>query len=217
MGLCLGPEECSGECKIGSLHISGFWTGNWNILSQLQHYGISVTEIKLISNSQWVQCDSKRKSVSEVSACYPMLEELTTNTVESNYSALLLSSISQHSNLQILSLYWCNLSSIATSSLIHFSQSPSNRLHKLTFKYCTIFLPIDTQQTTALHRMNVALHSLEIPWSVLDQMMSCINPFTQSLTELILHVDNDTHTCTSGVETILQEIPSNCPLLPLYQ
>ena len=44
-------------------------------------------------------------------------------------------------------------------------------------------------------------------------MMSCVNPFTQSLTELILHVDNDTHKCTSGVETILQKIFSNCPLL----
>ena len=44
-------------------------------------------------------------------------------------------------------------------------------------------------------------------------MMSCINPFTQSLTELILHVDKNTHTCTSGVETILQEILSTSSLL----
>ena len=86
-------------------------------------------------------------------------------------------------------------------------------IRSLALKKCTISLPEDNQQTTILTKMNVALHSLDISWSVLDQMMSCINPFTQSLTELILHVDNDTHTCTSGVETILQEIPSNCPLL----
>ena len=44
-------------------------------------------------------------------------------------------------------------------------------------------------------------------------MMLFVNPFTQSLIELILHADMNTHTYTLGVETILQELPSNCPLL----
>ena len=64
-------------------------------------------------------------------------------------------------------------------------------------------------------KRNLMLHSLDIPWSVLDQMISCINPFTQSLTEMILHDDVDTYTrtFTAGVKKILRKIPSNCPLL----
>ena len=120
---------------------------------------------------------------------------------------------SQQNNLHTLSLSRCTLSSEFTTSLIDSMQSIHCKLQNLALKKCTIYLPKDTQQTTILTKTNAKLHSLDISWSVLNQMMSCINPFTQSLTELILHVDNDTHTCTSGVETILQEIPTNCPLL----
>ena len=59
MGLHLGPEKCSGECKIVSLHISGHWTGNWKILLQLQPYAKSVTEIvvtdHILSNLIWLR------------------------------------------------------------------------------------------------------------------------------------------------------------------
>ena len=88
---------------------------------------------------------SKRKPVSEkVPTCYPVLEELTIENVETSSSASLLSFISQHSNLHILSLYQCDLSSVATSSLIHFLQSPNKRLHKLTLDECTIQIPDHT-------------------------------------------------------------------------
>ena len=48
--LVMGLQECSGECKIGSLHIAGHWTGNWKILTQLQPYTKSLEEIKLIGH-----------------------------------------------------------------------------------------------------------------------------------------------------------------------
>ena len=145
MGLHLGSEECSGECKIRSLHISGHWTRNWKILSKLQPHLKSVTEMKLVVIKEREQSDletSNLKSASEeVSACYPMLEELIIENVEICYSSTLLIFISQHNNLHILSLNQCNLSSIATSSLIHFLQSSNNRLHELTLEHCTIQIP----------------------------------------------------------------------------
>ena len=148
MGLRLGPEKCSGECKIGSLHLTGDWTENWKILLQLQPYTKSLTEIRLIDFEHWKQLDqekSKRKSVSEgVLPCYPMLGNCFIDYVEISYSATLLSFISKHSNLYFLTLYQCNLSSIATSSLIHFLQSPNNRLHQLTLEDCTIQIPDHT-------------------------------------------------------------------------
>ena len=145
MGLRLGPEKCSGECKIGLLHISGYWAGNVKILSNLQPYSKSITELKMAGHKQREQCNPEKKSVSEeVSACYPMLASLTIDNVEINYSTSLLSFISQHSSLHILSLIKCNLSSIATSSLIHFLQSPNNRLHQLTLDHCIIQIPDHT-------------------------------------------------------------------------
>ena len=57
MGLRLGPEECSRECKISSLHISGHWTENLKILSHLiQVHAKLVTGIKLVGNRQREHC-----------------------------------------------------------------------------------------------------------------------------------------------------------------
>ena len=76
-GLCLGPEECSGESKICSLHISGYWTENLRIMLQLQQFTKKVTKINFVDNEQWEQCDTEkieRKLLSEkLSTCYPML------------------------------------------------------------------------------------------------------------------------------------------------
>ena len=118
----------------------------------------------------------------------------------------------EQNNLCTLSMSRCNLSGDVTRSLIQSMQSLHCRIQNLALKGCTISLPEDTQQTTILVKMDVALHSLDISWSVLNQMMSCkINPFTQSLTELILGVDFGTYISTSGVEIIVQKIASHCP------
>ena len=160
MGLRLGPEECSGECKIGSLHVSGHWTGNWKILSQLQQYAKKVIEIKVFSNSnkQREQCDPEKcnKVVSEkMSGCYPMLEKFTIENIESTYSAPLLSFICQHSSLHILSLKQCSLSSIATSSLMYFLQSPNNRLHRLTLDDCEFQIPDHSISDSISYRLKL--------------------------------------------------------------
>ena len=91
-----------------------------------------------------------------MSVCYLNLEKLTIDYVEkSGNSASLLSFISQHSNLRILSLSQCNLSSIATSSLIHFLQSPNNRLHKLTLDDCTIQIPDHTNSVAISYQIEL--------------------------------------------------------------
>ena len=141
MGLRLGPEECSGECKIGSLHISGHWTGNWKILSQLQTYAKSVTEIKLVGNKQKVQHDSETsKRINtvhdKVSACYPMLEKLNIENAESGFPSYIVHFISQQNSLHTLSLKVCNLSNESISSLILCLQSVDNSLLELILDEC---------------------------------------------------------------------------------
>ena len=163
MGLRLGPEECSRECRISSLYISGHWTGNLKILSNLQLYTKSVTEIKLVGNKQRGQHDlerSEKEMVSEqVSACYPMVEKFRIENVES--SQFFASLLSQHSNIHILSLNKCNLSSVSTSSLIHFLQSPKTRLHKLTLNDCTIQISdhANSESAAISHQLQMKLTS----------------------------------------------------------
>ena len=126
MGLHLGPEECTGECKICSLQISGHWTGNLKILSQLQPYAKSISEVKLVGHKQKAQHDSetstKKAVVEEVSACYPMLEKLTIENAESRYSTSIVGFVLRQNKLCTLSLKGCNLSSESFSSLIHCLQ-----------------------------------------------------------------------------------------------
>ena len=52
MGLKLAPQDGSGEGKIVSLDISGSWSGNFKILSQLQPFTKNVTDIKLVGPQQ---------------------------------------------------------------------------------------------------------------------------------------------------------------------
>ena len=68
----------------------------------------------------------------------------------------------QQNNLHTLSLYWCNLSSESTSSLIHSLQSPHCRLHKLTLYVCTIPTTDRTLITTAIVSSTTITHLLFI-------------------------------------------------------
>ena len=136
-GLKLAPQDGSGEGKIVSLDISGSWSENFKILSQLQPFTKSVTDIKLVGPKQ----DVRRNPVSSTGKanfeaaldCYPLLKELWTENslIQSHF-------LVQQNNLHTLTLKECNLSSEATSSLIHFLQSPHCRLHKLSLCDCTI-------------------------------------------------------------------------------
>ena len=215
MGLRLGHKQGtnSGNGTIGSVHVGGYWYENVMILSQLQPYAKTVRKIELVEQTRDVTHVgmSKRKSTNvKFSANYPMLEVLTMKGAEASSFSSILSFVIEQNNLHTLSMTNCK---IFITSLIDYLQSPHCSLHRLVLFRCTTLSNPDGL-IIPLFSTDVALHSLDISCSVLDQLMSCnINTLTQSLTEMFLHVDNDTRTCTSGVETILHEIPSNCPLL----
>ena len=81
MGLKLAPQDGSGEGKIASLDISGSWSGNFKVLSQLQPFTKNVTDIKLVGPQQDAQhnpVSSKEKAqVKEELDCYTPLKDLT--------------------------------------------------------------------------------------------------------------------------------------------
>ena len=63
MGLKLVPQDGSGEGKIVCLDISGSWSGNFRILSQLQPFTKNVTDIKLVGPKQDVRRNSSKASL----------------------------------------------------------------------------------------------------------------------------------------------------------
>ena len=118
---------------------------------------------------------STRKSLNvKFSATYPMLDVLQSKAQSWYFffCSQLYFRTEQSSYLKC---------TIFTASLIHYLQFPHCRLHRLVLFRCTLLILMTTpmQLITTLCTMDVALHSLDIlSWSVLDQMMSCINPFT---------------------------------------
>ena len=214
-GLRLGHKQgpSSGNGTIGSVHVGGYWSGNLMILLQLQPYAKTIRKIELVEQTldeTHVRMNTKKSTNNlKFSANYPMLEVFSIKDADASSFPSILSLILEQKNLHTLSMTNCT---ILTMPLICYLQSPNCSLNKLALLECTILNPDDhTQQITTVHSKDLALHSLCISWSVLDQMMSCINPFTQSLTELILCFDMTTHTCASEVETILQKLRYNCP------
>ena len=89
MGLKLAPQDGSGEGKIVSLDISGSWSGNFKILSQLQPFTNNVTDIKLVGPQQDAQhnpVSSKGKAqVKEELDCYTPLKDLTVENARVNF------------------------------------------------------------------------------------------------------------------------------------
>ena len=140
MGLELAPQDVNGVGKIVSLNFSGSWSGNVKILSKLQSFTKKVTVIMINSeNNALLQNVMNYKGLATVKIvfdCYPLLEELCIGYAEINSCF-----ITQLDNLHTLSLNWCFLSNEATTSLIHYLQSPNSRLmHKLFFTdvfFCT--------------------------------------------------------------------------------
>ena len=130
-GLKLAPQDGSGQGKIVSLDISGYLPKNLDILSQLQPYtSKTVTNIKLYCPRNISRNSNGESKVDEVLDCYQLLEELWIENAEVHNSHL----ISQQNYLPTLTLIDCKLSNEATSSLIHFLQSPNSRLlRKLSF------------------------------------------------------------------------------------
>ena len=161
IGLMLAPQDGSGEGKIVSLDISGSWSGNFKILSQLEPFTKSVTDIKLVGPKQDVRrnpVSSKEKSNFEaVLDCYPLLEELWIE-----HSLIQSQFLVQQNNLHTLTLKECNLSSEATSSLIHSLQSPHCKLHKLALYRCTIPTTDCTLLTTAIVSSTTITHLIFI-------------------------------------------------------
>ena len=146
MGLKLAPQDGSGEGKIVSLDISGSWSGNFKVLSQLQPFTNNVTDIKLVGPQQDAQhnpVSSKGKAqVKEELDCYTPLKDLTVENAKVNfpYSRF----IPQQSNLHTITLSECKLNNEATNSFIPSLLSPHGKLNKISLNDCTPFSLLTT-------------------------------------------------------------------------
>ena len=131
MGLGLAYRDGSGKGKIVSLDFAGSWTGNLKIMSKLQPFTKSVTDIKLAGPKQ----DTKHNPMStnvmtelEKVLDHYSLTDLWLENAEANFQI-----ISRQSNLNTLSLTRCKLSTETSTSLICSLQSPNCKLLKLSF------------------------------------------------------------------------------------
>ena len=148
MGLKLAPQDGSGEGKIASLDISGSWSGNFKVLSQLQPFTKNVTDIKLVGPQQDAQhnpVSSKEKAqVKEELDCYTPLKDLTVENAKVNfpYSRF----IPQQSNLHTVTLSECKLNNEATNSFIPSLLSPHGKLNNFLLFNCTFSTTDHTYQ-----------------------------------------------------------------------
>ena len=140
---------------------------------------------------------------------------------------LLFCFISQHSNIHILSLNKCSLSSVATCSLIHFLQSPNNRLHKLTLDDCAIQIPdhANSESATISHQLQMKLISptgcksffLKITGSLIaiNYILSQPHQFyakTSTILKVIIDVSGSTDSLKTSLypNVVTLEIVSKC-------
>ena len=208
MGLKLAPQDGSGEGKIVSLDISGSWSGNFKILSQLQTFTKTVTDIILVGPKQDVQrnpVSSKGKSnVEQMLDCYPLLEELRIENAAINfpYSCF----ISHQSNLHTVTLKGCKLSSEATSSLIDSLLSPrSIPLSNLSLYVCTISTSDLTCQVSSIKlQLTNAKACLNATGSccALNHWLSQLSSYSELLTDMILNIteqDSSTDDLLMGI------------------
>ena len=191
MGLKLAPQDGSGEGKIVSLDI---WSGNFKILSQLQPFTKSVTDIKLVGPRRGVwrnPVGSKGKAKFDAALdCYPQLEELLIEN-----SLIQLQFLIQQNNLHTLTLKECDLSSEATSSLIHSLQSPHCRLHKLALYDCTSPTTDCTLLTTAIVSSTTITHLFFIDTDIDTPSLTALaSGLKQNRTMEELAVNNSSYT-----------------------
>ena len=190
-GLEFAPQDGSAEGKIVYLDFSGSWSGNLKILSKLQIFTKKVTVIMINSENYTLSfLRSAMKGLATVNIvfdCYPLLEKLCIGyaEIESYF-------ITKLDNLHTLSLNLCNLSSEATSSLIHYVQSPNSRLlHKLSFSDCSFsttdhtytFSSFELLETTGKYSLKAEGSSFAI-----NHWLLYIPSYANLMTELNLDV-----------------------------
>ena len=207
MGLKLAPQDGSGEGKIVSLDLSGSWSGNCKILSQLNPFTKSVTDITLVGPKQ----DSERNPVStkgntkfekilDCCAC-PLLKDIV--LVKANVDFPYCHYISQQINLHTLSLTRCKLSIETSTSLICSLQSPDCKLLKISLDYCTISSADCSYQFSIFTLQNtdgkVSLTATG-PCSAINHCLSLLSSYSVQLTELILSItEQETDETLEGI------------------
>ena len=195
MGLQLAPQDGSGEGKIVSLDISGSWSGNCKILSQLNPFTKSVTDISLAGPKQ----NTARNLVSSVGktnyekildccAC-PLLKDLWLEKADVNFPYY--HYISQQTNLHTLSLTRCKLSIETSTSLVSSLQSPNCKLLKISLDDCAISSADCSYQFSILTLQNtdgkVSLTATG-SCSAINHWLSLLSSYSVQLTELILSI-----------------------------
>ena len=192
MGLELAPQNDSGGGRIVSLDLSGSWSGNCKILSMLQPFTKSVTDIKLAGPKQGTKLNpmSSNRMTKLVEVLDPYcLKDLWLENSEANFPYCQI--ISQQNNLHILSLRRCNLSIETSTSLIFSLQSPHCKLLKISLDDCTISsadcsyqFSIFTLQSTDCNMSLTATGSC----SAINHWLSLLSSYSFQLTELILSI-----------------------------
>ena len=206
MGLKLAPQDGSGEGKIASLDISGSWSGNFKVLSQLQPFTNNVTDIKLVGPQQDAQhnpVSSKGKAqVKEELDCYTPLKDLTVENARVNfpYSRF----IPQQSNLHTITLSECKLNNEATNSFIPSLLSPHGKLNKISLNDCMIFATDHTYQVSfELQQTNcrVSLNAIGSSF-VINHCLSLLSSSSKLLTDMNLNItkqDSSTDELLEGI------------------
>ena len=193
MGLKLAPQDGSGEGKIVSLDLCGLWSEIFMIFSWLLPFTKNVSSIRIdIAEHNRHKLKLGEPMVEDVFVSYPLLEELTIGGTYYKYFEIKFPCIPQQSNLHTLSVHYCNLSSEATSSLIHSLQSPSSRLlHKLSFSDCELSTTDHTYQFSSFELLETnGKYSLKAKGSsfAINHWLLYIPSYANLMTKLILNV-----------------------------
>ena len=207
VGLKLAPQDDSGEGKIVSLDISGSWSGNLKILSQLQPFTKSVTDIKLVGPKQDVQrnpvCSKGKAQVKEELDCYTPLKDLMVENAEVNfpYSRF----IPQQSNLHTITLRKCKLNKEATNSFIPSLLSPHGKLSNFSLFNCTFSTTDHTYQVSFFNlqqtNCRVSLNATGSS-SAINHCLSLLSSSSKLLTDMNLNITKQ----DSSTDELLEEI-----------
>ena len=193
MGLKLAPQDGSGEGKIVSLDLCGMQSEIFMIFSWLLPFTKNMSSIRMSSHRQnHHKLKLAEPMVEDVFDSYPLLEELTIEGAYNKYFEIKFPCIPQQSNLHTLSLHYCNLSIEATSSLIHFLQSPNGRLlHKLSFSDCKFITTDHTYKFSSFELLETnGKYSLKAEGSsfAVNHWLLYIPSYANLITELVLNV-----------------------------
>ena len=134
----------------------------------------------------------------------------------------------QHNNLHTLSMEWCRFSSKATSSLIHFLQSPHCRLHKLALYHCTIPTTDRTLLTTAIVSSTTITHLFFIDYDIDTPSLTALTSglkqnrtmeelavknfiISKELFQLLIEGVDSSAVKKLWLDTVYMELLSDCP------